>query len=157
MKKLLLGLLVSLFCFTAAAQTGPAAQRDGLAWADGRLVLLQNGTARPVTREVRLPSGTRVLPGGQVILANGRQGRFLPGDGLDPSTGTWFARRAHNPDGTAFLPLPVRLEMPSSALGKVGAGSGSGTSRRYHYEQKRQRDKDGRRLPDEEEDDDDDD
>ncbi|RYU78610.1 DUF6799 domain-containing protein [Hymenobacter persicinus] len=156
MKHLLCGLL-SLFFFAARAQSGAQPTRDGLAWTDGQLVLLQNGVARPVGREVRLPSGARVLPSGRVIMANGRQGQLRPGDGVDPKTGAWFARRAQNPDGTTFLPLPVRLELPAESLGKVSSNGTSTTNRRYHYEQKRQRDKNGRRLPDEEEDDDDDD
>ncbi|WP_345075072.1 DUF6799 domain-containing protein [Hymenobacter fastidiosus] len=153
MIRLVFGLLLALIGFAASAQTTPPPGRDGLLWSDGRLLLLQNGTTRPVTREVRLPNGTRVRPNGHVLLAYGRQGQLLAGDGVDLRTGTWFVRRATNPDGTTFLPLPVRLEKPA----KAAATGNSTTVRRYHYEQKRQRDQHGRRLPDEEEDDDDDD
>ncbi|GAA3938097.1 DUF6799 domain-containing protein [Hymenobacter algoricola] len=157
MKYLFSVLVLGLLAFTAAAQPPAQPQRDGLTWADGQLLLLQGGSARPVTREVRLPSGTRIAPGGHVTLPTGRQGQFLPGDGVDPATGTWFARRARNADGTTFLPLPVRLELPAPALGRVPASGSSTTTRRYHYEQNRQRDKNGRRLPNKEDDDDDDD
>jgi hypothetical protein len=154
--RLLLGLLLSLLTFCARAQTNAQPRRDGLTWSDGQLFLLRNGMPQPVTREVRLPSGARISPNGHVILANGRQGTFRPGDGVDPTTGTWFARQAQNADGTTFLPLPVRLELPSPALGRAASANGTGTSRRYHYEQRRLRDKDGRRLPSPDDEDDDD-
>ena len=156
MNRLLLGLLLSLLCVAARAQSAAQPTRDGLLWADGRLLLLRQGSTRPVTREVRLPGGTRITPNGHVTLPTGRQGSFRAGDGVDPATGTWFARRARNPDGTTFLPLPIRLELPAPALGPLPRSGGSSTARPYHYQQRQRRNKGGRRLPDQDEEDDED-
>lgn len=53
--------------------------QDHLAMLDGRVNLVKDGDASPLTSTYRLPDGSRVQPGGEIIQPNGTIRRMLDG------------------------------------------------------------------------------
>ena len=53
--------------------------QDHLAMVNGRMQLVKDGDATPLAAEYRLPDGSRVKPGGEIIQPNGAVRRMLDG------------------------------------------------------------------------------
>ena len=84
---------------------------DGFQRRNGQMQVLRNGQARPMTRDIHLPTGATVTKDGFVVAPNGQRTELREGQGCDLRGRTVTVLTAAN--GTVALDAPAVL--PASA------------------------------------------
>ena len=57
-------------------------QGDHVLMRDGKIIVMRNGEEMPMTEDVTLADGTRVMPNGQILMANGTARMMREGETL---------------------------------------------------------------------------
>ncbi len=96
------------------ALAGPAlaqVNNDGFQRRNGQMQVLRNGQARPMTRDIHLPTGATVTKDGFVVAPNGQRTELREGQGCDLRGRPVTVLTAAN--GTVALDAPAAV--PASA------------------------------------------
>ena len=77
------GVVGLLLGFSGATQAQQSANNDGFQRRNGQMQVLRNGQARPMTRDIHLPTGATVTKDGFVVAADGQRTELREGQGCD--------------------------------------------------------------------------
>ena len=78
-------LIAAMLMAGGVAMAQNAMSNDGVMMKDGKMMVLKDGKTMPMTKEMTMSDGTKVMPDGSVMKKDGTKMMMKDGDGMNMS------------------------------------------------------------------------